>query len=65
MPSIRLPSGIKVMAENLDRKAGRSVFLAVTVWFGYFEFSLGIVSFTGKTGRKYRLTAFDELGLRN
>ncbi|KAL2808649.1 hypothetical protein BJX63DRAFT_408718, partial [Aspergillus granulosus] len=60
-----LASGIKVMAENLGRKARRSVFLAVTVWFGYFEFRLGIVPFTGETGRKYRLTAFDKLGLRN
>ncbi|KAL2801616.1 hypothetical protein BJX63DRAFT_416965 [Aspergillus granulosus] len=53
------------MAENLGRKARRSVFLAVTVWFGYFEFPLHIVPFTGETGRKYRLTVFDELGLRN
>jgi hypothetical protein len=25
------------------RKARRSVFLAVTVWFGYFDFLLGVV----------------------
>jgi hypothetical protein len=30
-----LPSGIQVMAEHLG-----GVFLAVTVWFGYFEFPL-------------------------
>jgi hypothetical protein len=53
------------MEENLGRKARRSVFQAVTVWFGYFEFPLGVVPFTGETGRKYRLTAFDKLGLRN
>jgi hypothetical protein len=53
------------MAENLGRKARRSVILAVTVWFGYFEFPLGVVPFTEETGRKYRLTAFDKVGLRN
>lgn len=43
----------------------RSVFLAIIKRFGYFEFPLGMVSFTAETGRKYRLTAPGELGLRN
>jgi hypothetical protein len=61
------PAWIKIGAGGLrnGRNSKRSVFLAVMVWFGYFRFSLDMVPFTAETGRKYKLTASDKLGLRN
>lgn len=61
----RSDRGTEVGRIEVTAFARRGVFLAVMVWFGYFEFPLGMVPFTAETSRKYRLTTSDELGLQN